>query len=197
MFLLFGDKAASIFDEAEEIIPYVFSDITIRDLIDDNSEFRRQINRIIRDHKNIDHVVFYFGQVELCEIPSRKTYTTYIKLYVEWIANLLGRFKRTIFVPHYKISINSDDASKATCSTNSLLQNIQYFEYIYIFTKCVNEYKLGNTLSYVDINGYILDSNLIVKNKYRKNESHNDTMYNEAESFIAAAYLQEYKSNSM
>lgn len=153
--LLFGDKYADIFNASNNINLHIF-DCTLSKLIGDYS-VRRKIENIINGYNSITGIIFYFGS---CDNIEKRCNSQNIKKYIEWIANLAGKYRRIILLPHYPIT-NNKEATRV-----SLYDQIYYYEYIYILNKYINEYKLGNNLVPININRRILDSNLGLRFDY-------------------------------
>lgn len=142
MILVFGDSEAKTFSESPNVTLHIFANTKLSAFSYD-SIIRRTIERTIAAADPINYVVFCFGQYEMS--PS------HTKQYIEWIANILGKFRRIVVIPHY------------SCGTVAVAHQIKYYEYIYMLNKHITDYKLGATLVAINVNRRILDSNLRVK----------------------------------
>lgn len=111
-----------------------------------------------------------------------------LKNYVNWISNLPGNFKRIILGAYpspldqeYTIYslINYGSLNKEEVNNNlellkyyssDLLRKTRYFEFIYLLKFYCNSLKLTNknhnSVEYFDINEYLLDENLDIKDEY-------------------------------
>jgi hypothetical protein len=197
MILVFGDSFAKIFTLFKENIVKVYSykGGTLKGLTKINNENRLSIEKIIKKNKKIKYVIFSFGQVDLNlsfyydviknngHIPTDggKYYAEYIKLYVEWIANLPGIFNRIIISPYIsplssemtiKSQVNYGSSTKEDIEkykeeldfcADDLIRLTRYYEYLYQIEQQCNTYK---NLIYFNLNKYILNENLVLKKEF-------------------------------
>jgi hypothetical protein len=196
MFVIFGDSFARIFSlfKDTKFKIYGFKGATLKGLTKLNNENRNSIEKIIKKNKNIKYVIFSFGQVDLNlsfyydivknngNIPksSSEYYMEYINKYIEWISNLSGNFKRIIIAP-YPSPLNSEFTINSLINYGSLTKedvdkyrnqlelvasdftrNVRYFEYLY----CLENACKNNEIIYINLNKYILNDKLIIKDEF-------------------------------
>lgn len=112
-------------------------------------------------------------------------YSEYIKQYIEWISNIPGRFRRIIIVPYpspldaahtinslinygslTKEEVQMYYAQLEFCS-NDIIRSTRYFEFLYNMQKNCHKYSFHNNIIYTNLNKYILNENLEIKNEFR------------------------------
>lgn len=161
MILLFSDndRLMRTFEQSSKITMHKLPNITIKKLMT-NTDIQRKIENLIKTHHLIDCIIFYFGYGT---VSANEISQYHLKKYIEWIVNLHGKFKRVIVLP----------PPIHPTSRLSILDHIKYYETTYMFTKYINEYKLGSTLVAININRHLLDSNLLPRIQNSDNTIYN------------------------
>jgi hypothetical protein len=199
MILVFVDDYTTEFYSFKETCMEIYSfHATIHDLAI-GGETKNTIEKIIRKNKNIKHVVFAFGQIDIVEtyytdIISNKGKITdsallhdHTKKYVEWVSELPGKFKRLIIGPRpnmltpdlvvpfliQKKLITEVDANEYKNELDICLDDtkmsVRYYEMLYNLKRYVREYNFNHNLIYVNLYKTILDDELNIKQEYISN----------------------------
>lgn len=200
MIFVFGDSFARVFSLFKEsnVQVYAYKGATLKGLAKPTNENRLAIERIIKKNKNISCAIFSFGQVDLNlsfyydvtknqgKIPfsAAEYYSEYINKYVEWIANLPGRFRIVILTP-YPSPLNAEHTINSLINYNSIskevveqfqpqlelcaandARQIRYYEFIYCLQKKCKEGFSSHHLVCINLNKHILNENLVIKNEF-------------------------------
>jgi hypothetical protein len=111
-------------------------------------------------------------------------YSEYIKQYIGWVSNIPGRFRRIIIVP-YPSPLDADHTLNSLINygsltkeevqiyhaqlefcTNDIVRSTRYFEFIHNLQKNCIKFNFSDNLIFVNLNKYILNENLLIKNEF-------------------------------